>query len=528
MPGGPRRPSTKPSLPNLPAPAQRQQQQQQQPYPQQQQQQPQLSPNGHLSDDAGPPSYMQSQQDSQAFPTMPHTPTLCESSSSQRTTSLSSRAGTPSNAAVLSSPVRTMSPAPAVMLESHAEEYQRSPVISSYGPSPSSTPAPEMRTARLLSSSKPLVPSTRSESPHVVRATTPSDTKSRLPATSTLTPLPTPPPPDFSSVPVVWKALPLEAAQWTFSSAELQAIVSRAIRASAEPSSIRLLPLQVLDREIADENARLEGERLATQAQYRFAMHRRTMLLQSLNAIACSPPAPAPGSSTPSPSSSAFPGRADTNANTINLTQNLTGSPVADIAHRIAEVNVTMDRLALTLLRISDQLAQLRTLQDVHAASALAVALRKLNASYTRRTRDLQALRERLAQAEEERDEAWRAAEELAREVDAEDDGDFEDLADEHVVNGERAVAVPATLTRASRFGIKLRIPGIGPRVRHSVSSGVDPPPSGGPHTAGHKRESRSSTSGNAPASSSSAPGVGGDVSTTVPRRRRAHSAASR
>ncbi|KAA1470130.1 hypothetical protein DENSPDRAFT_672276 [Dentipellis sp. KUC8613] len=54
----------------------------------------------------------------------------------------------------------------------------------------------------------------------------------------------------------------------------------------------------------------------------------------------------------------------------------------------------------------------------MHRASALAVALRKLNASYAKRTRELAGARERVGTLEGEIEDAWRVAEEVALEVD--------------------------------------------------------------------------------------------------------------
>ncbi|KIJ21052.1 hypothetical protein PAXINDRAFT_152746 [Paxillus involutus ATCC 200175] len=96
-----------------------------------------------------------------------------------------------------------------------------------------------------------------------------------------LPPPPLPPPPviNFESTPIQWKGLPLEAAQWTFSSADLQEIVSRAIRLSAKESF-------AIEVDILEESERLDAERLAAQAKWRFEVGRRTMLMQALNSTA--------------------------------------------------------------------------------------------------------------------------------------------------------------------------------------------------------------------------------------------------
>lgn len=234
----------------------------------------------------------------------------------------------------------------------------------------------------------------------------------------------------------------LEAAQWTFSSDELQAIVSRAIRGSAEPSSIRLLPLKTLDEELSQEIERLETERAQAQAQYRFTMYRRQMLLQSLNVLQYS------SGLASSPTTTSV------TSNSLSAGLSPAPSPTADLAQRLAEVSGTLDRLAEKLVRTTDQIAQVRSLQEVHAGSALAVALRKLNASYARRIKEIQALKENLATVEEERDEAWRVAEDLAAEV---DDGEY----DAEVVEGGTAM-----ITQANKVEMHIKTPGVGPRVQ--------------------------------------------------------------
>lgn len=89
----------------------------------------------------------------------------------------------------------------------------------------------------------------------------PVSTASSVPAVkviakpTTLTP---PPVLNFESTPVAWRGLPLETAQWTLSSPELQEIVSRAIRKTAQESFIRLLSLKTLDEELVAEMERLD------------------------------------------------------------------------------------------------------------------------------------------------------------------------------------------------------------------------------------------------------------------------------
>ncbi|KAJ7089830.1 hypothetical protein B0H15DRAFT_839421 [Mycena belliarum] len=199
----------------------------------------------------------------------------------------------------------------------------------------------------------------------------------------------TPPPKmNFESVPVKWKGLPLEAALWTFNSQELQNLVSRAIRSSSRESFIRVLSIENLDKTLPAELERLEALRAMTQSKYRFTVHRRTMLLQALHS---------------------FSGYND-RAQDAEL--------VAKLTSQLSQTTAECDQFLGDLLQIADQVGQITRLLDVHWASALAIALRKLNSSYGRRTTDLLAAREKIATLKAELDDAWQQAEKLAKEMD--------------------------------------------------------------------------------------------------------------
>ena len=78
---------------------------------------------------------------------------------------------------------------------------------------------------------------------------------------------------------------------------------------------------------------------------------------------------------------------------------------------------VTLSNLDLntqSLLHATTHRAQLASARDTHRASALAVALRKFNASYARRTRDLDKARAHIAVLRDEVHEAWKFAGEQA------------------------------------------------------------------------------------------------------------------
>lgn len=201
---------------------------------------------------------------------------------------------------------------------------------------------------------------------------------------SSVQPQPLPPTPAFESVPVRWKGLTMEAAKWTFSSQELQEIAARAIRLSAEESSVRLLPLEVLDTELPEETERLELLRDDIKTKYKHQIRRRRLLMRSLALY-------------------------------------IDGSDV-DTARRLSDelsqASVTCDQLCEDLFLVTDQLSQIARLRDNHSSSALAMALRKLNTSFIRSTGEVCDLTIQLATLEAERDEAWLTAEAVERELD--------------------------------------------------------------------------------------------------------------
>lgn len=85
---------------------------------------------------------------------------------------------------------------------------------------------------------------------------------------------------------------------------------------------------------------------------------------------------------------------------------------------QLAEITVSCDRLMETMLRTCDHRAQVQHLQDVHISSALAMALRKLNGSYAKRTAELKEARTTVDQLKAELEEAWNVAEDMAQEMD--------------------------------------------------------------------------------------------------------------
>ncbi|KAJ8481792.1 hypothetical protein ONZ45_g15184 [Pleurotus djamor] len=271
---------------------------------------------------------------------------------------------------------------------------RETPTSSLYSPTSSSSPTPSIKDFTTLGvisehpeQPPPLSPTFSEPSPPSPEA---APVVKPISKPTTLTP---PPTINYDSVPVQWKALPMEAAVWTFTSQELQQIVSRAIRSSAQESFIRLLSVDVLDRQLPEELERLSDAKLRAQSRYRFCVHRRTMLLQGINA--CSTVAP------------------DKSGSNI--------SHLGQLAVQLSENSAECDRLLEELLRIVDQQTQVAKLQDNHWASALAVALRKLNGSYGKRTAELKAARQKIAELEAQLEDAWKEAEKMAKEMDDKD-----------------------------------------------------------------------------------------------------------
>ncbi|KAG8744539.1 hypothetical protein FRC10_009991 [Ceratobasidium sp. 414] len=192
-----------------------------------------------------------------------------------------------------------------------------------------------------------------------------------------------PPSPAFEPVPVRWRGLTMDAAKWTFSSDQLQSIVSRAIRQSAETSSVRLLSLDVLDQELPTEVERLEQLRDVLQTKYKAQVRRRRLLMRSLTLY-------------------------------IDGHDPPTSRRLMD---ELEDVGNVCDQLAEDLYLVGDQLAQISRLRDVHSTSALAVALRKINGSYIRARSEVVELQAEKDALEAERDQAWMLAESLEREL---------------------------------------------------------------------------------------------------------------
>ncbi|KAJ7094005.1 hypothetical protein B0H15DRAFT_149689 [Mycena belliarum] len=237
--------------------------------------------------------------------------------------------------------------------------------------------------------------------------------------------------PRFQTPPLKWRGYTMDAAKWTFSSTQLQSIVSRAIRHSAEASSIRLLRLETVDKDIPEELHRLEMQRIDVKTRYKMLTRRRATLFTT-------------------------------------LTSHLDGTDLEDptyilrVAENLKELSTELDRLAEELHSADEQIAQLTSLRDIHSASALAMALRKLNASFMKQIAEADVLRLQVESLQAERDEAWTQAVDVAN--------DYDDLNERMETNSQpspgpssynynkrssRVLAVKKSSIRVSKAGLR-------------------------------------------------------------------------
>ncbi|KAH9077662.1 hypothetical protein EDB83DRAFT_2345179 [Lactarius deliciosus] len=190
--------------------------------------------------------------------------------------------------------------------------------------------------------------------------------------------------PKFQTSPPKFKAFTMEAAKWTFSSDELQTIVSSAIKNSAKPSSIRLLATQAAFTDVPAELERLTALQNELKVRYRVQARKRDALHKAAMVSA----------------------------------ETLGSNSLRTRLQELAEITANLDKIAEELYHARDQAAQLSRMLAVHSGSALAMALRKLHVSYLRRTAEVQSLQDRVIALEAERDEAWAQAQQVARDLD--------------------------------------------------------------------------------------------------------------
>ncbi|KAH0831290.1 hypothetical protein J3R83DRAFT_13927 [Lanmaoa asiatica] len=247
--------------------------------------------------------------------------------------------------------------------------------------------------------------------------------------------------PKFQSPPPKWRGLTLEAAQWTFTSAQLREMVSQAIQQSAEGSSLRFLSLETLEGEIADEMHRLELQHTDVKAQYKALVRKRWTLMGALAG----------------------------HIEGVEMNGTATASRTME---ELTEVLLALDHLADKMHDIVLQLAQLKSLGDVHNASALAMAVRKINGLFVRQMAEKERLQDQVDTLQTERDEAWKHAEDIAQDYDTLNDrvsettctsGDVRENADVQSLAGSsskrstRISAVRKSSTRQSQAGLRSR-----------------------------------------------------------------------
>lgn len=183
-----------------------------------------------------------------------------------------------------------------------------------------------------------------------------------------------------------------------------------------------MLPLDDLEEQLPAELARLETHQAELKTRYRLLVRKRNALLT------------AAGTSG-----------GDTQAKLDDL----------------RAVATTLDEIADALYVARDQAAQLQVLASNHAGSALAIALRKINAAFLKRTKDVQDLAARCAELEQERDEAWRAAQAVAADLDELNDtlaeGSIASLPESTQGSSERVAMSRKNSARATRSGFKSR-----------------------------------------------------------------------
>ncbi|KAI0299423.1 hypothetical protein B0F90DRAFT_1631240 [Multifurca ochricompacta] len=235
--------------------------------------------------------------------------------------------------------------------------------------------------------------------------------------------------PKFQTSPTKFKGFTLEAAKWTFSSEELQAIVSKAIKQSGEASSIRLLTPQAAFVEVPEELDRLTALQNELKVQYRLQARKRDALLKATYTYA-----EAPESSS---------------------------QAIRSKLQEVSETTANLDRIAEELYHARDQAAQLSRMLTHHSGSALAMALRKLHSSFLKRVAEVQKLQECVSALEAERDDAWTQAQQVARDLD--DLNDTLQMQDpspavsrQPSCRSSRVMASRKSSIRASKAGLRL------------------------------------------------------------------------
>jgi hypothetical protein len=177
----------------------------------------------------------------------------------------------------------------------------------------------------------------------------------------------------------------LAQAKWTMSSKELQSTVGRAIKhSSSEETAIRLLRHHVLDVELPEETKRLETERDDLKTRYGHQIRLQKQLLHSL----------------------------DLCIDGCEMTV------ARQLLRDLSDVTTVCDELSNRLHTVVDQLAQIDQLRDQHLSSSLIMALHKLNAGFLDASTEVKEMKSQIATFQAEKEEGWKKAIELERELD--------------------------------------------------------------------------------------------------------------
>jgi hypothetical protein len=219
----------------------------------------------------------------------------------------------------------------------------------------------------------------------------------------------------------------LEKAELTFTSQQLQEIVSQEIKKSADSSFIQLLHPRALD-EISHEMRQLRTLSGNLQSSYKAIAERRRVLLSALSAQTDGP-------------------------DPCDL------AAVNGLANELTQISVTLDSLTEDIRLAEAHHALLRSMCDTHSSSALAVALRKLNRSFLKQFGEVQTLRQKLETFEIRRDEDRQQTKEPYVDLDDFDDGTNPDARRRPPVTGgrNRSATVRKSNGRLSKKGLRRR-----------------------------------------------------------------------
>lgn len=234
--------------------------------------------------------------------------------------------------------------------------------VISTGAAPSSSPPQNVSIPSTEPSPQPIdPPPSNSQSPEM----NPLLSGTTVAASPALTPSPRSP--SFNVPAMPYRGMTMDQAKWTLTSSQLQGMVSRAIKQSAEASSIRLLRLEILDNEIPQELVRLQNRRTEIQSNYRSLTRSSEDLYSKLN------------------------------------NETVVGSSIfRETLKELRDTTRQLNKLTEELHSVDQQHAQIQNIVQIHHGSALSMALRKLNASFLKQLTQTQELRAEISDMRDE------------------------------------------------------------------------------------------------------------------------------